>query len=157
MKRTFLTALTMLAFVSFNSHAQSIATKQARSEAMTKAQKALDSTDKVCGTKLTMEIDWASFESKGFGGSQKENSAVGYCEAILEGIRNICSSFGADGKASVQKSIKVAKCVFKDGVTTNDFPKSGLKLSGGILTAYFDWKTSNVAVSTKDFLAANLK
>jgi hypothetical protein len=69
-------------------------------------EKELDGVNEKCGTKLTVSIDWASFDAdpKGWEG----RSVSGYCEAPLSALARFCE--GERSRAYIQKNVETITC-----------------------------------------------
>jgi hypothetical protein len=65
-----------------------------------------DGTNKVCGTSLEVKFDWAGVKEDDL----SKYSAEGYCDAALEGIRQVCGD--PAGKDAVREKIKSVTCGF---------------------------------------------
>jgi len=63
-------------------------------------------TNKVCGTSLEVKFDWAGVKEDDL----STYSAEGYCDAALEGIRQVCGD--PAGKDAVREKIKSVTCGF---------------------------------------------
>ena len=77
--------------------------RKARSE--NELEKTAEDTDKACGTKLAVTIDWASFDADP---AWKNNSVSSYCSGPLEALARLCE--GAAVRAYAAKSVKTLSC-----------------------------------------------
>ncbi len=97
------------------------------------------STNKECGASMTVTFDWS--------GVQKDDlstySASGWCDALLEGIRRVCTD--APGKDAVKEKIKSVTCGFG--------PDRAISLKDGSL----DYKISFKSVNDADFVYETLE
>ncbi len=97
------------------------------------------STNKECGASMAVTFDWS--------GVQKEDlstySASGWCDALLEGIRRVCTD--APGKDAVKEKIKSVTCGFG--------PDRAISLKDGSL----DYKISFKSVNDADFVYETLE
>lgn len=77
--------------------------RKARSE--NELEKTAEDTDKACGTKLTVTIDWASFDADP---AWKNNSISSYCSGPLEALARLCE--GTAVRAYAAKAVKSLRC-----------------------------------------------
>jgi hypothetical protein len=133
----------------------SLKDKEARGKGEKNLQKGLDSLNKYCGGKIEAKIDWDSFTAH-YKGSYQEPNAGSFCKTGMEGIESLCRK-GETEKAAVNKGIHKVLCHFKAGMTTAEFPKTGIKLAGGAMDMSFDWDTANMSDGVKEFLNGHLE
>lgn len=140
--------------VAVTGSAESLKEKQERE----KAWKNLDSEKamfkRMCGGELKMDINWDSFKDK-WEGNHKPGSAVAYCGNVMSAAAHVCET-SKDAKDTVNKKLTKVVCSYKEGVTTKDFPKTGMKFDGTTLNVSYDWKTGNIGDGAKEFLMENL-
>ncbi len=116
--------------------------------------KAVEETNKTCGTKLKVTYDPKAEETPRPPGRDYGNGAT-YCVNELDGIRSVC---GDDvGKKHVQKKLKGVVCKFKSGSSAKQ-PMGGpkLELKSGKLTMTFDWNTANISTVVSELLTKKL-
>ena len=88
-------------------------------------------TNKECGASMTVKFDWAGVQDKDL----TTYSASGWCGALLEGIRRVCSD--TLGKDAVKEKIKSVTCGFG--------PDRKLSLKDGTLQYKISFKSTNDA------------
>jgi hypothetical protein len=91
------------------------------------------SANKECGSSMTVKFDWRGVHEKDL----STYSASGWCDALLEGIRRVCTD--APGKDAVKEKIKSVTCGFG--------PDRAISLKDGAL----DYKISFKSVNDADF------
>lgn len=115
----------------------------------------VDALNQACGTKIRATVDFKSFKP-GYKDSYDAAVAVNYCKTSMDGIRYVCDGGDAE-KKSVQKSVDVVNCKYDAKMTTENFPKSGVKLSGKSLSIQYTWDTANLADGVKAYLMEHLQ
>jgi len=69
-------------------------------------EKEAERTDEACGTKLTIEIDWASFEADPEAWASR--SVSGFCDGPFGALRRLCE--GAKARAYIARTVKSVVC-----------------------------------------------
>lgn len=114
--------------------------RKARSE--NELEKTAESADGVCGTKLAVSIDWASFDANP---EWKSRSISSYCGEPLDTLRRLCE--GAAVKAYVAKSVKRLDCKAVKGKA-----EWAVVAKDGVI----EWRVPPDAVNAGDFAKAQL-
>jgi hypothetical protein len=89
------------------------------------------STNKVCGSALEAKFDWTGVKEEDL----LKYSAEGYCDAALEGIRQVCGD--PAGKEAVRDKIKSVTCGF--GISRE------ITLKDGAISYKINFSSSNDA------------
>ena len=107
-------AFVLLGLAAASSEPQKLRERMASQEA--RLIKDADATNKACGTKLAVKFNWAGVKEDDL----LKYSAEGFCDAALEGIRQVCGD--AAGKDAVKEKIKSVTCGFgaSRGITLKD-------------------------------------
>jgi hypothetical protein len=88
-------------------------------------------TNKACGTAVEVKFDWTGVKEEDLA----TYSAAGYCDAALEGIRQVCGD--PAGKEAVKEKIKSVTCGFG--------PLRGIALKDGAVDYKINFNSSNDA------------
>jgi hypothetical protein len=96
-------------------------------------------TNRECGTSITVTFDWTGVQEDYW----PTQSASGWCDGALEGIRRVCSD--APGKEAVKEQIKSVTCGFA--------PERSISLKDGTV----DFKISFRSANDADFVFESLE
>ena len=121
------------AFAALAAHAQAPKTMQQiqQSEALTVSGLA-NHTNRECGTNITVNFDWSGVKEADL----DTYSPSGWCEAALDGIRNVCAD--NPGKEAVREKIKTLTCGFA--------PERSVSLKDGNVDYKISFRSTNDAV-----------
>jgi hypothetical protein len=116
--------------------------KQIQPEEEAALAKNVERTNKICGSGFTVKFDWTGVPADAL----KEFSAVGYCDAALEGIRRVCDD--ALGKDTVKQKIKSVTCGFGG--------ERSISLKDGSLAYTINFNSANDADFVYAYIQSNL-
>jgi len=95
-----------------------------------------------CGTEIAVKFDWTAAPEE----AVMANSAEGYCDGMLAGIRHIC---GDDtGRAALKEKVKTITCGFA--------PDRAMTLKDGAADFKIDFKSANDGDYAYEFLQNHL-
>ncbi len=105
-----------------------------------------------CGNDIEAAIDWASFLPQ-LGGNANHDRVVSWSNPVYEGIWDHCDT--EPGKAWVAKGITKVVFVWDATATAESLGRKGprLSLAGGVLTAGWNWDTTDGSDTTNAWLA----
>jgi hypothetical protein len=141
MNRMLLAAMICMAAGSAFAEPESPKVMKARMEA--ELEKELADVNTKCGTKLTVAIDWASFEKDKAGWDNKSISS--YCSSPVNALSRFCD--GANAKAYIQKNLETMTChAAKD--------KASWKVT--FEKGHLHWNVSPDSVNNDDYARAQM-
>ncbi len=94
------------ALIAAAAQAQSPKAQETRAREATMLTGHTNSTNRECGTSITVTFDWAGVKEEDL----SRYSAAGWCGAALSAIKRVCGD--APGKEAVQEKIKRVTCGF---------------------------------------------
>jgi hypothetical protein len=125
--------------------AESLEMKRKHKQEQDQLDKRLAKANDICGTKLAGSIDYGDSTPEEWAGKD----IAGSCGGALEAMQQICEQ--ADGKASVQKSIRKFSCKLIKG------KEHDVKVSGGSLNVSVGPSSVWLVPSTKEYLLKTLE
>lgn len=123
--------------------AQSLSQRERQTQALERLEYQASDLPNKCGTEITLEVDWDTFEDADY---DDRKSIVSFCEGPISALRQICSS--DVGQEVVQQSIGTLVCARGDGL--------GASVEEGTYRHTFDWDSSNIYYWHLEFMQDNL-
>ena len=118
------------ALIALAAHAQSTKTlEQIQASEAARVNGLVNHTNRECGSSITVSFDWSGLKEEDL----ETYSPSGYCEAALDGIRNVCAD--NPGKEAVREKIKTLTCGFG--------PERAVSLKDGNVDYKISFRSSN--------------
>jgi hypothetical protein len=133
----------LIALVSTNAYAEEESPKVMKARMEAELEKELADVNTKCGTKLTVAIDWATFEKDQPGWERKSISS--YCSSPINALSRFCE--GPNAKAYIQKNLETMTChAAKDNASWTLTVEKG----------HLHWRVSPDSANNDDFARAQM-